>query len=60
MLLREHEDAWLDPDITDPVALLTMLGPYPAGEMEAYPVSRAVNRVAVDTADLIRPEVNSE
>ncbi len=59
ILLPQHEELWLDPDLTRPEVLLPLLGPYPETEMEAYPVSTAVNRPGVDTADLVRPEVNS-
>jgi putative SOS response-associated peptidase YedK len=39
---REHQDSWLDPAI-EGRQLLDMLRPNPAGEMEAYPVSKSVN-----------------
>lgn len=35
--------------------LMTLLKPYPPGEMEAYPVSRMVNDPAKDGPELIRP-----
>ncbi len=35
MLLPEHEDAWLDPDLTEAESLQVMLRRYPAHEMEA-------------------------
>ncbi len=53
MLRREHEGLWLDPDRVGPERLMESLGPYPAGEMEAYPVSRRVNSPANDSADLL-------
>lgn len=37
-----------------------LLGPWPAEEMEAVRVSRAVNSVQNDTPDLIKPEVSEE
>ncbi|MDF1535727.1 MAG: SOS response-associated peptidase [bacterium] len=46
---------WLDPDQHDPDALAPLLGPYPASEMEAWEVSRAVNSPANDEPDNIRP-----
>jgi putative SOS response-associated peptidase YedK len=39
-----------------PLELLnTLLVPYPATEMVAYPISRMVNSPQYDTADLIKP-----
>lgn len=38
-----HYDAWLDPDNHQPQSLLSLLQPVPGDELEAYPVSRAVN-----------------
>ena len=55
MLLREHEDLWLDPDRAEPDRLVSLLGPYPAHEMEAYPVSPRVNSPGNDSADLLEP-----
>jgi putative SOS response-associated peptidase YedK len=52
MLLPEDEDLWLDPD-QEAGRLTSLLGPYPAGEMEAYPVSPRVNSPANDSADLL-------
>jgi putative SOS response-associated peptidase YedK len=43
ILKRDDEERWLDPELKDAAALLSMLRPYPAGEMEGYEVSRAVN-----------------
>jgi putative SOS response-associated peptidase YedK len=40
---REDQDVWLDPKSEDRTHLLDLLKPYPADEMEAYPVSKAVN-----------------
>ena len=59
ILLPEHEDRWLDPDESEPDRLASLLGPYPTGEMEAYPVSKAVNRPGVVSADLVLPEADS-
>ena len=33
ILLPEHEDLWLDPDLTDPQALTALLNPHPDGHM---------------------------
>jgi len=48
-------DAWLDPDNNDREWLLSMLASYPAGEMEAYPVSRSVNKPTNDYPEVARP-----
>jgi len=48
ILRPEEEAAWLDVSIKDVPAILEMLKPYPAEEMEAYPVGRRVNSPAVD------------
>jgi putative SOS response-associated peptidase YedK len=55
ILLREDEDEWLNPDIIEPERLLPLLKPYPDTEMIAYPVSTAVNRPNMDSAELIKP-----
>lgn len=46
---------WLDPGIGDPSVLQPLLAPYPAGEMEAYPVSPLVNSVKNDRAECALP-----
>jgi putative SOS response-associated peptidase YedK len=43
ILNPEHEELWLDPGITDPLAARACLHPYAAASMEAYPVSSLVN-----------------
>ncbi len=55
MLLSEHEEEWLDPDQSEPERLKALLGPYPAREMEAYPVSSRVNSPSNDSPDLLDP-----
>ncbi len=47
-------EKWLDP-ASDPAGLLEMLKPSPPEEMTAHPVSRAVNKPANNTPDLIEP-----
>ncbi len=54
MLKRNDEERWLNPDETEPERLLPLVVPYPAGDMEAYPVSRLVNNPANDTPQLIQ------
>jgi putative SOS response-associated peptidase YedK len=43
ILHPEDYALWLDPDFDEKEALTTLLKPYPAEVMEAYPVSRRVN-----------------
>jgi putative SOS response-associated peptidase YedK len=45
---------WLASDAS-PAALAAMLRPYPAAEMEAFPVSKLVNSVKNDEPECIRP-----
>ena len=53
ILPRDAYDPWLDPTLTDPVAALSMLNPYPPDLMTAYPVSRRVNSPANDDPSVI-------
>ena len=46
--------AWLDPGASEDF-LRSLLSPFPAGRMEAFPVSSRVNATDVDDAELIRP-----
>ena len=55
ILKREDEDVWLDKE-ADTERLLSLLAPYPAEGLEAYPVSRAVNNPANEGEELIEPE----
>jgi len=48
-------DAWLDPRIRDPSALVELLGVFPAQGLEAYAVGRRVNSPDHDDADCIEP-----
>jgi putative SOS response-associated peptidase YedK len=54
ILRRDDEDAWLDQQ-TDPARLMSLLVAYPAEEMQAYPVSRALNNPANEGAELMQP-----
>ena len=40
---KEQEDLWLDPKTEEQSLLLSLLKPYPADQMEAYPVSKKVS-----------------
>lgn len=55
MLPRNTYDQWLDPAEQTPDGLSGLLRPYPAGEMTAYAVSRAVNNPRTDSPACIGP-----
>jgi putative SOS response-associated peptidase YedK len=55
LLGRDAEKVWLDPVIQDPERLLPLLVPYPASEMEIYPVSTKVNNPTNDRPDCLEP-----
>jgi len=55
ILPREKEAAWIRPGPVGSAELGDLLGPYPAGEMEAFPVSGKVNDPENEGPDLIRP-----
>jgi putative SOS response-associated peptidase YedK len=55
ILSRPGEDRWLDPNSVIPEDLKTILVPYPAGRMEAVPVSDLVNNPAADEERVIHP-----
>jgi putative SOS response-associated peptidase YedK len=56
MIVRpEHWDSWLDPGLTGTEEVRGLLAPAMTGMMEAYPVSKAVNNVRNNGAELIRP-----
>ncbi len=46
---------WLDPEERAPESLMKWLSPYPADEMEAYPVSRLVNSPQNDIPECVQP-----
>ena len=53
VLAEEAWDRWLDPALPDPGELQGLLVPAPDEDLEAYPVSRAVNNVRNDGPGLI-------
>lgn len=55
ILDRHAIDIWLDPACDDADALRALLKPYPAEQMEAYPVSTLVNRPANDRPEVLEP-----
>ena len=48
-------ELWLDPEVQQPDRIQPLLRPFPAHEMDAYPVSRFVNRPANDSPRCIEP-----
>lgn len=59
ILRPEEEDLWLDPAAPVP-ALLSLLRPCAADELEAFEVSRAVNKPGFDDASCIEPVAMSQ
>ncbi|WP_211745578.1 SOS response-associated peptidase [Paenibacillus sp. Marseille-Q4541] len=55
MIHPEQEELWLDRTVQRPEAITPLLVPYPAEQMQAYPVSTAVGKVTNDSIDLIAP-----
>ena len=55
ILRAEAEAAWLDPSLKDVHAAESLLRPYPAEEMTAYPVDPMVNRPGVEGPECIAP-----
>ncbi len=53
-------DLWLDPRVQDTVRLQSLLRAYPPEEMEAFPVSRLVNRPGNDDPRCIEPLAESD
>lgn len=53
ILAPQTWDVWLDPALDDVAELRGLLVPSPAGELEAYPVSRLVNSTRNEGAALI-------
>lgn len=54
ILERELEDAWLDTEITDTREILDLFERSTGVSLDAYPVSRMVNRPRVDNELLIQ------
>jgi putative SOS response-associated peptidase YedK len=54
ILARELEDAWLDPELTQAQDILDLLSRSTGLELDAYPVSRMVNKPSVDSEALIQ------
>src|ERR671915_859096 len=59
ILQKEDEEAWLNPDLTEPEHLLPLLKPYPAEDMETWRVGDGAKNPRNDTEELIKP-LNNE
>ena len=57
ILKLEDENRWLVGDGPSFDEMKKILGPYPPGEMDVYPVSSRVNSPVVDDEQLVRPLV---
>jgi putative SOS response-associated peptidase YedK len=55
ILHPENYEAWLDPGFDEKEALTSLLKPYPADAMEAYPVSRRVNKPSNNEPSVLEP-----
>ena len=55
ILNSEDYDTWLDPESQDTADLQSLLKPFPAEAIEAYPVSTHVNKPANDSPECIAP-----
>lgn len=54
ILTKEKEKEWLNPDMVEIDKMIDLLQTYDESKMEAYPVSKAVNKPGVDNKDLIK------
>ena len=54
ILSPDDYDLWLEPDFHGQGKLLEMLKPYPAEDMEAYPISTVVNNPRNESAECIK------
>lgn len=55
ILPPENYGTWLDPGFEEKEALMDLLRPYPSDGMEAYPVSRRVNRPSNNEPGVVEP-----
>ncbi len=60
ILMEEDYQRWLDAAEKEPEDLLSMLKPFPAEEMEAIEVSKAVNNPKNEGTECIEPDKGSE
>ena len=55
IVARENYARWLDPALQDPAAIQSLIASYPAAEMQALPVGRAINNARNQGRELIEP-----
>ena len=55
ILPRESESFWMDKDVEDPLALTSVIAPYPDDEMDAFEVSTLVNNTRNKGSEVIDP-----
>jgi len=55
MMLKEEWDEWLDPENNDTRGLEELIKPFPDDAIDYYEVSKAVNSVKNNSAELINP-----
>ena len=55
ILPRESESFWMDKEIDDPLALASVIAPYPDDEMDAFEVSTLVNNTRNKGPEVIDP-----
>ncbi len=55
ILPPENYAVWLDPDFDEKEPLMDLLKPYPSDEMEAYAVSRRVNKPSNNEPSVVEP-----
>jgi putative SOS response-associated peptidase YedK len=55
ILRPENYEVWLDPNFDKKEPLTSLLKPYPSDKMEAYPVSRRVNKPSNNEASVLEP-----
>jgi putative SOS response-associated peptidase YedK len=55
VLAQEDERAWLDPELRVPSQVLEILSRSAGGPLDAYPVSRMVNKATAEGKALIQP-----
>lgn len=59
IITREHQSAWLNPELNDPAEVTELLVPASASEIVKHPVSRAVGNARNQGAALIAPVVEA-
>lgn len=55
ILHPDQHDAWLDPKLAEPAKLADLFRPYPAQQMQMWPVSPLVNSVKNNSRELLQP-----